>query len=90
MIRSLFLGAGLLALTAGAASAQTVYVTPGYAVPAYTVAPTYVAPPVAIGPPVVVRHYYMPRAAVTVAPPLYDYAPAYAAPVTIEDDDWAD
>lgn len=88
MIRSLFVGAGLLTLTAGAASAQTVYVAPGYAVPAYS-APAYVAPaPAYVGPPVVVRHYYAPRAAVTVTPGLYDYAPGHGAPVTVEDDDW--
>lgn len=90
MIRSLFVGAGLLTLTAGAVSAQTVYVAPDYATPDYAT-PAYVAPaPAYVGPPVVVRHYYAPRAAVTVTPPLYDYAPGYTAPVTVEDDDWSD
>ncbi len=82
MIRSsLVLGTTALALSAGVASAQTVYVAPAYVAPAYvTPAPVYVAPaPVYVAPPPVVHHYYAaPRTAVTVAAPIYDYAPAYS------------
>ena len=89
MMRSLFLGAAVLTLSGGAALAQTVYIAPDYAVPAYTVNPPYVAPaPAYVVPSVTVRRYYdyAPPAAVTVAPPLYDYAPAYPGAVTVEDD----
>ena len=54
----------------------------------YTAVPAYVAPgPPYVAPGVVLHDYYAPRA-VAVSPPLYDYAPAYAAPVTVEQDDW--
>ncbi len=96
MIRSsLVLGTTALALSTGVASAQTVYVGPGYVAPAYVApapvyvapAPVYVAPaPVYVAPPVVHHYYARPRAAVTVAAPIYDYAPAYSE--TIIDPDW--
>jgi hypothetical protein len=89
MMKSLFLGAAVLTLSGGAALAQTVYVAPAYAVPAYTVTPPYVAPaPAYIVPPATVGPYYdyAPPAAVTAAPPLYDYAPTYPGAVTVEDD----
>ena len=79
MMRSLLLAATALALSGAAASAQTVYVTPGYGygVPAY-VAPTYVAPA-----------YVMPGPAY-VAPtaPVYGYAPGYADTYTVATPDW--
>lgn len=83
MTRALILGATALALSAGAASAQAVYVTPsyGYAAPAYVApAPVYVAPPPVYAAPPVVSHYY--AAPVTVAPPVYDYAPGYTTVIT--------
>lgn len=90
MIRSLIFGATALALSVGAASAQTVYVEPGYgyAPPAYMApAPVIVAPaPIYMAPPVAVPRYYAPRAAVTVSTPLYNYAAPYA--VTGFSDDW--
>src|SRR5438067_731203 len=67
MTRALILGATALALSAGAASAQAIYVTPGYgyAAPAYVApAPVYVAPPAVYAAP----PYYGPPA-VAVAPP---------------------
>jgi hypothetical protein len=80
MTRALILGATALALSAGAASAQAIYVTPGYgyAAPAYVApAPVYVAPPAVYAAP----PYYGPPA-VAVAPPVYDYAPGYSTIVT--------
>jgi hypothetical protein len=89
MTRLLIFAAGALALSAGAASAQVVYVTPGYgygyaAPPVYVApAPVYVAPPpVYVAPPVVPRYYGAP---VAVAP-IYDYAPGYAD--TVFGPDW--
>jgi hypothetical protein len=89
MMRALIIGAAALGLSASAASAQTVYVSPGYGVPAYVApAPAYVAPPPAYVAPPVVRGYYYPGPSVTVAAPVYDYAPAYPGAITI--DDYAD
>jgi len=85
-----------LALSAGAASAQTVYVAPGYAAPVYVApAPVYVAPaPVYTAPGFVgyggyyYDYYAAPGAGVTVAAPIYDYAPGYAAAATVVGPAW--
>jgi hypothetical protein len=75
MTRSLILGAAAVAFSGVTASAQAVYVSPGYvAVPTYVApayaAPSFVAPPVYVAPP-----------AYAVAPPAYAVAPpAYVAP----------
>lgn len=90
MTRALILGATALALSAGAASAQAVYVTPGYgyAAPAYVApAPAYVAPaPVYTAPPVVSGYYAAPP--IVASAPVYDYAPGYAATTVITGPGW--
>jgi hypothetical protein len=87
MTRSLIFGATALALSVGAASAQTLYVEPGYGPPAYTApAPVIVAPaPIYMAPSVVVPRYYAPRAAVTVSTPVYNYAAPFGP---VDDWDW--
>jgi hypothetical protein len=84
MTRSLILAATALALSTVAASAQAVYMAPGYgytygyyAAPAYAV-PTYAAP------------YGYVAAPVFAAPsaPLYNYAPGYTATYSVTDPDW--
>jgi hypothetical protein len=84
MTRALILGVTALAVSAGAASAQAVYVTPGYGyAPAYVApAPVYVAPAPVYAAPTVVSPYYAAPTTVTVAPPVYDYAPGYSTIVT--------
>jgi hypothetical protein len=84
MTRTLLLGATTLMLSAGAASAQAVYVAPGYdyAAPAY-VAPAPAAP-IYAAPPVVYRYYGVPRTTVAIPAPVYDYAPGYFETVTTE------
>jgi hypothetical protein len=88
MTRPFILATAALALSAGAASAQAIYVTPGYgyAAPAYVApapvyaAPVYAAPaPVYAAPPVVSGYYGAPG--VAVAPPVYDYAPGYTTTI---------
>jgi hypothetical protein len=78
MTRTLILAATAFTISGAAASAQTVYVAPGYgyAAPAY-VAPTYVAP-------TYVAPAYVAPAPVYVAPPapVYDYAPGYVSTYT--------
>jgi hypothetical protein len=86
-MKAVLIAATALTFSAGVASAQAVYVAPGYA-PAY-VAPTYVAPaPVYVAPAPV---YTAPAATVVVprrvvrAAPVYDYAPG---PVTVVEPGW--
>jgi hypothetical protein len=90
MTRSLVLGLTAVALSAGVASAQAVYVTPGYSygAPAYVApAPAYVAPaPVYAAPPVVSGYYAAPP--VVASPPAYDYAPGYATTTVITEPGW--
>jgi hypothetical protein len=90
MIRALMLGASALVVTAGAASAQTVYVpgyvTPGYAPSAMIAAPPLIAPPAPLYTVPGSAGYY--AAPVTVAPPAYGYGPGYAEAVTIERPIW--
>jgi hypothetical protein len=89
MIRSSLILATTLAMSAGAASAQTAYVVPDYVAPAYVApAPVYVAPPpIYVAPRRVVHRYYVaPRASITVAAPAYEYPPAPSE--TIIDTGW--
>jgi hypothetical protein len=80
MKKAILAGAAVLIFSSGAALAQAVYVTPGYAEPAYVApAPVYVAPaPVYVAPATtVIVHRTVVRSApaVTAAVPVYDYAP---------------
>lgn len=78
MTRSLILGAAALAFSSVTASAQVVYVSPGYvAAPTY-VAPAYVAPSF-VAPPV----YVAPSA------PIYAYRPGVLDAYTVTEPDWA-
>jgi|GEM_PF-6490952 hypothetical protein len=91
MTKPLILAAAALTLSAGAASAQTVYVAPAYPAPVYVApAPVYVAPAPAYvaPPPAVVPGYVAPGPAVTVAAPdYYDYAPV-AGTIAVTAPDW--
>ena len=84
--------AGLIAVTAltfsaGVASAQAVYVEPGYVAPTYVApAPVYVAPaPVYTAPAPVVVPRRIVRPAVPAVAPVYDYAPGA---VTVVEPGW--
>lgn len=82
MTRSLLLAAMALALSGVSASAQAVYVAPGY-YDYVAPAPVYVAPaPTVVVPSAVVPawQYVAPSATVTAAAPLYDYVPSYSYP----------
>jgi hypothetical protein len=91
MMKPLMLVVAALMLSAGAASAQTVYVAPTYPAPVYVApAPIYVAPaPVYVAlPPAVVPSYAAPGPAVTVAAPdYYDYAPV-GGTIAVTAPDW--
>jgi hypothetical protein len=77
MTRLLILSAAALAFSGVGASAQVVYLSPGYvAVPAY-VAPAYIAPSF-VAPPV----YVAPSA------PIYGYGPG-VLDATVAEPDWA-
>ncbi len=78
MIRSLILGAAALAFTGAAASAQAVYVSPGYVVAPTYVAPAYVAP-----------SFVAPRVYVAPSPPIYDYGPGVVDAYTVTEPGWA-
>jgi PXPV repeat (3 copies) len=80
MKKAILAGAAVLIFSSSAALAQAVYVTPGYAEPAYVApAPVYVAPaPVYVAPATTVivhRPIVRPAPVVTAAAPVYDYAP---------------
>ena len=82
MKKTILAGAAVLLVSSSAALAQAVYVTPGYAEPAYVApAPVYVAPaPVYVAPAtattvIVHRPIVRPAPVVTAAAPVYDYAP---------------
>jgi hypothetical protein len=92
MTRALILGTTAVALSVGAASAQAVYVTPGYGyvapayvAPAPTMAPVYVAPgPVHAA---IVSGYYA-APPVVASSPVYDYAPGYTTTTIIAGPGW--
>ena len=75
-MKAILIAATALTFSAGVASAQAIYVDPGYVAPAYVApAPVYVAPaPVYTAPAVVVPRRVV-RPAVTAVAPVYDYAP---------------
>src|SRR5690348_17187136 len=81
MKKAILAGAAVLIFSSSAALAQAVYVTPGYAEPAYVApAPVYVAPaPVYVAPPattvIVHRPIVRPARVVIAAAPVFDYAP---------------
>jgi hypothetical protein len=80
MKKAILTGAAVLLFSSSAALAQAVYVTPGYAEPAYVApAPVYVAPPpvyVAPAATVIVRRPIVrPAPVVTAVAPVNDYAP---------------
>jgi hypothetical protein len=77
MTRSLLLSAAALAFSGVAASAQVVYVSPGYLVAPTYVAPAYIVPSFA-APPV----YVAPSA------PIYGYGPG-VLDATVAEPDWA-
>lgn len=92
MIRAFIFGTAALTLSTGVASAQAVYVTPGYPAPAY-VAPAYVAPaPVYVAPapvyraPAIVSGYAAPP--VVASSPVYDYALGYTTTTIISRPGW--
>jgi hypothetical protein len=78
--KTILAAAAVLALSSSGALAQAVYVTPGYAEPAYVApapvyvarAPVYVAPTTTV---VVHRTIVRPAPVVAAAVPVYDYVP---------------